>query len=58
MFITITILAFYIRWPWFLTNIFISDPAITCYPDKNGTWICAPYHLLDMDLDPDDSYLL
>lgn len=56
MFIPILLLSFYLRWPWFVSNIFISDPAITCYLDKNETWICAPYHLLNLDLDPDDSY--
>jgi hypothetical protein len=56
MFITILFTKLLLQWPWFLSNMFISDPSITCYTDKNGTWICAPYHLLNMELDPEDSY--
>ena len=56
MLITILILSAYLRWSWFLSNRFISDPSITCYLDNNGTWICAPYHLLNVDIDPDNSY--
>ena len=40
MFITILVISFYLRCPWFVSNIFISDPAITCYLEKMKRGSC------------------